>query len=344
MEERIFSCKIGITPCWIEELSMALMERTQTGYTASGYQIIKCWAHPSVAEGVSCYLQLNENMAVHYSNLQYHSPVHLHMLNDDGYCLLHFSQQENLYLPSSPALLPPSLTDTVTLLNCARMQSTYPGMPGKSGNRQHGICLIMKKKPALKMGVRLLNKATLYQLFNSPLHAIFMQHKMDSRACKIIHELDQINIRHAAFGLHLTAATYSLLAGFQDMLTNQPLLTTHKVYGADEHAINSTAAYITDNIEAEFPGLEELAMKANMSVSKYKLLFGKIYGIAPKQLFIEKQLEHAKKLLESGKYKVVEVCQQLGYSNPGFFSRQFRKKFGISPRGVSSCDNEKPGS
>lgn len=316
---------------------MALMENTQIGYTASGYRIIKCWAHPSVAEGVSCYLQLSESMAVRYSNLQYHSPVHLNMINDEGCnCLLYFSRQENLHLPASPALLPPSLSNTITLMNCSQIQSAYPGKHGKSGTRQHGICLIIKKESALKMGARLQNRAAMYQLFNPDLNAIFMQYKMDQRACKIISDLDNIGIRHAAFGMHLTAAAYSLLAGFQDILTKQQQLTRHKVHDADEHAINATVEYITDNIETEFPGLEVLAMKANMSVSKYKLLFGKIYGIAPKQLFIEKQLEHAKKLLESGHYKVVEVCQRLGYSNPGFFSRQFRKKFGISPRSASS--------
>lgn len=337
MKEKSFSYKIGITPCWIEELSMALMESTQIGYTAGGYRIIKCWAHPSVAEGVSCYLQLNESMAVRYSNLQYHSPVSLNMINDEGrYCLLHFSQQENLYLPASPALFPPSLSDTVTLMNCTRIQSTYPGKSCTSGRRQHGICLIMKKKSALKMGARLLNKAAMYQMFNPHLNTIFIQYKMDQRACKIISDLDHISIRHAGFGLHLTAAAYSLLASFQDILTRQQQLTRHKVHDTDEHAINATVEYITDNIETEFPGLGVLAMKANMSVSKYKFLFGKIHGIAPKQLFIEKQLEHAKKLLESGKYKVVEVCRRLGYSNPGFFSRQFRKKFGISPRSASS--------
>lgn len=57
--------------------------------------------------------------------------------------------------------------------------------------------------------------------------------------------------------------------------------------------------------------------------SKFGMTFGEFYkGF---------QIEYARRLLESGQFKVLEVSHLLGFSTPDYFSRVFKKHTGIVP-------------
>ncbi len=43
------------------------------------------------------------------------------------------------------------------------------------------------------------------------------------------------------------------------------------------------------------------------------------------------RLEKAKELLETTHKNVSEVCFEVGFNNPGYFSKVFKKEFGVSP-------------
>lgn len=66
--------------------------------------------------------------------------------------------------------------------------------------------------------------------------------------------------------------------------------------------------------------------------SKFHLLrlFRRYYGQTPKQYLTEKRLEHAKRLLATGR-SASDTCYEVGFENPSAFSTLFKSRFGISP-------------
>lgn len=68
-----------------------------------------------------------------------------------------------------------------------------------------------------------------------------------------------------------------------------------------------------------------------------KKIFKKETGLTPLQYLTDKRLENAANILSTycGKGNISETARQCGFSDPLYFSRLFKKKFGVSPRSYS---------
>ena len=60
--------------------------------------------------------------------------------------------------------------------------------------------------------------------------------------------------------------------------------------------------------------------------------FTQKHGIAPKEYMLEKRIALAKKLLRETETSVMEISNSVGYVDPLYFSRIFKKKEGLSPQ------------
>jgi AraC-like DNA-binding protein len=60
-------------------------------------------------------------------------------------------------------------------------------------------------------------------------------------------------------------------------------------------------------------------------------VFKNYTGMTPYQYFIQLKIHRAKELLGLGRYSVKEIAFTLGFSDPYYFSRLFKKKTGIAP-------------
>jgi iron complex transport system substrate-binding protein len=54
-------------------------------------------------------------------------------------------------------------------------------------------------------------------------------------------------------------------------------------------------------------------------------------GLSPKEFIVRVRMERAAALLRESSQTISEISDGLGYQDVGFFSRQFKQKFGISP-------------
>ena len=68
-------------------------------------------------------------------------------------------------------------------------------------------------------------------------------------------------------------------------------------------------------------------------VSKYHFLrcFAATYGKTPARYLAERRIERAQDLLRATNLTVTEICNLVGYSSLGSFSRKFRELVGVSP-------------
>lgn len=77
--------------------------------------------------------------------------------------------------------------------------------------------------------------------------------------------------------------------------------------------------------------LEDLSMQAGLSVSRLSTLFRGHLQISPQAYIEKRRLEEALRLLYSESLTIKEVATLAGFEDPLYFSRRFKKHFGICP-------------
>lgn len=91
-------------------------------------------------------------------------------------------------------------------------------------------------------------------------------------------------------------------------------------------AINYIHAHLTEHFDCH-----KLAELCYLSTAQFYNRFHTEYGMTPLEYRDQLLLQRASTLLKSGEISVTEVADMLGFDNPAYFSRYFKKHFGIAP-------------
>ncbi|MBQ4050975.1 MAG: helix-turn-helix domain-containing protein, partial [Oscillospiraceae bacterium] len=67
------------------------------------------------------------------------------------------------------------------------------------------------------------------------------------------------------------------------------------------------------------------------SLSRFSHLFREKMGISPHRFILSRRMEEAKKLLTYSSMTVSEIAKSIGFDDPSYFSRIFRKHTGHVP-------------
>ena len=78
--------------------------------------------------------------------------------------------------------------------------------------------------------------------------------------------------------------------------------------------------------------LEELVDISEMSRRNFIRTFEGTMGNSPINYLIERRIREASKLLRSTDRSITDIAFDVGFSDSNYFSRQFRKAVGLSPR------------
>ncbi|MGJ1265547.1 helix-turn-helix transcriptional regulator [Sphingobacterium spiritivorum] len=158
----------------------------------------------------------------------------------------------------------------------------------------------------------------------------YYQH-MESATQVLLNELKNRSFDDPAFELLLRGASLQV---FTNLVKRIRLYDDelYKLPQQDLDNMDKSIAYMTNDLQMDFPGIQKLAEISGMSTSKYKTLFKKIMKDTPQQFFLNEKLLLAKDLLNGGMFKSVkEVALELGFSQSGYFAAAYRKKFNILP-------------
>lgn len=77
--------------------------------------------------------------------------------------------------------------------------------------------------------------------------------------------------------------------------------------------------------------VNELAKEAKMSSSSFYNHFKEVTGMSPIQFQKQLRLQEARRLLLTENLEAAEAAFQVGYESPSHFSREYSRKFGLSP-------------
>ena len=92
--------------------------------------------------------------------------------------------------------------------------------------------------------------------------------------------------------------------------------------------------YISQNFDRTI-GVADVAAAAGLERSYFSRLFKKETGIACVKWLNNFRMEKAAKLLKSGRLNVAETARSSGFSDQFYFSRAFKKHFGVPPSAAS---------
>ena len=80
--------------------------------------------------------------------------------------------------------------------------------------------------------------------------------------------------------------------------------------------------------------LKEYASLLGLSEGRFCHLFKDVMGKSPHAYILELRLTRAYEMLLERNYNVSEIAYAVGFSDPLYFSRIFKKRFGISPKEI----------
>lgn len=141
---------------------------------------------------------------------------------------------------------------------------------------------------------------------------------------KQLHQLTQLwNTDRAAAQLEAKAGFLSLIQEWVQ-LQHQPALPSN------QERINGLVEFMQLHY-AQPLTLAQLADQANYSVQHLSVLFKEATGLAPIEYLMRLRMDAAKRLLDEGKLTLPQVAEQVGYKDPYYFGRLFKRFVGQSP-------------
>ena len=122
------------------------------------------------------------------------------------------------------------------------------------------------------------------------------------------------------------------------LLLRHLLITFHRELGKEhtpkneylDHEMAAAVSYFNENYNQDI-NIEEYAASRGMSVSWFIRNFKKYTGTTPMQFVTSIRITNAQLLLETTNYAVNEIARIVGYENPLYFSKLFRKQKGCPP-------------
>lgn len=83
--------------------------------------------------------------------------------------------------------------------------------------------------------------------------------------------------------------------------------------------------------------IHKLHNLCDISDTYFRQIFVSKFGTTPQKYITSRRLSHAKSIIDSGDFHTIsEVAASVGFSDPLYFSKVFKKMYGVSPSDLGS--------
>ena len=108
--------------------------------------------------------------------------------------------------------------------------------------------------------------------------------------------------------------------------------TEYTAFGRTAARLAPAMKYINENYTAETISIGKLAELCGVSQPYFRRMFAKATSLSPAVYIRNLRIGYAKELLQTGDYSVTDAAMLAGFSDASYFSREFKKAVGISPK------------
>ena len=116
----------------------------------------------------------------------------------------------------------------------------------------------------------------------------------------------------------------------QGLSARLPPETRYRPQAAAAPRLHAAIAHVAKNFLRPIPE-SEVALLCNMSPSRFCREFKAVYQVTFVEYLANYRMEHAKRLLANPNMPVADVAAAVGFNDPSYFTRVFRRQEGISP-------------
>ena len=95
-------------------------------------------------------------------------------------------------------------------------------------------------------------------------------------------------------------------------------------------AVELAKEYINNNYSKDI-SLDDVSRQVNISPYYFSKIFKEDMGEGFVEYLTKIRMEKAKELLTTTEYSMKEICAMVGYADPNYFSRSFKKNVGVTP-------------
>jgi len=136
---------------------------------------------------------------------------------------------------------------------------------------------------------------------------------------------------------HLSAQIFNLLNNrnkLKQAFINSPNQNIGSIAltKADENFLEKAKQIIHKNMSEELFNVDSLSEELHMSRSSLHRKIKGISELTPNDFIQLVRLKKAAELLEEGSYRINEICFLVGFNSSSYFSKSFKKQFGMSPK------------
>jgi AraC-like DNA-binding protein len=200
----------------------------------------------------------------------------------------------------------------------------------KKESHIYGVCVVVKKD-TFKEYISKICKTKEDIVFDIKKNVIINIDRMSYQSLDLIKKFRKTAPDTSYYEMNFKALVYALINNYLEQLKTKKMILG-KAVNDDIKRIIISKKFLQKNNEGEFPGIDFLAAKALMSISKYKKMFTKTIGVSPAAYFSNSKLEKAKEFIETKQYTVEEISIKLNYSSASYLTRRFTKRYGVSPK------------
>ena len=176
-----------------------------------------------------------------------------------------------------------------------------------------------------------------------PPYAVFYAFHFDTEFKLPIPDISKIqnhyNLRELLKSLYNTSVKKEYMYSWKLNILAQNILfetmkqSNERAAPANLNRINNVLKYIHENPDKK-TSIEELTKIADMKKSYFIQIFKSITGKSPIKYIIDLRLEYAKDLIFNTELPINKIALQCGFEDEFYFSRIFKKRYGVSPKNI----------
>ena len=117
---------------------------------------------------------------------------------------------------------------------------------------------------------------------------------------------------------------------FLGKMTTAARNVTEKKAEKSGKTVSAAKDFIRQNYNREIT-LDDVSREVNITPYYFSKLFKEETGEGFIEYLTNIRIDKAKELLNNTNYTMKEICQMVGYTDPNYFSRTFKKNVGVTP-------------